>query len=76
MDQKFIIERVRIDLVSSQRRPVNSFTDVSVITVTYGENVFGITGEFFAEIPKTGSKAERQCPGLSSYRVTDKITFS
>lgn len=36
MDQKLIIERVRIDLVGSSW----CFTDVSFIMAVYGENVF------------------------------------
>jgi len=47
MDQKFIIERVIIDLVCSWRCPVNSFTDVSFIMVVYGENAFWAAGGFF-----------------------------
>lgn len=61
LDQNNIIERVIIDVVCSWRRPVNSFTDVSFITVVYGPQ-----GDFFAAIPrvatggKTGCKAEQR----------------
>ena len=64
MDQKIIIERVLIDLVCGLKRPVNSFTDLSLILVVYGENAFWVAGEFFTAIPRLateiiGNKAEQ-----------------
>lgn len=58
VDQKFIIERIIINLVCSSRCPVNSFTDVSLIMVADGENVFWVTRGFFVAIPQvaTGKK--------------------
>ena len=48
MDQRFIIQRIIIDLIYSSRCPVNSFTDVSFTMVVYGENAFWAAGEFFS----------------------------
>lgn len=45
-DQQFIIESVIIDLFCCSRFPVDSFTDVSVTMVVYGENAFRATSGF------------------------------
>ena len=49
MDQKFIIERVIIDLVCSLRCPVNSLSDISFTMVVYGENAFWAAGGFLLQ---------------------------
>lgn len=45
MDQKFLLERVTVDLCRSGC-PGNSFTDISFIMVVYGEMLFGMQGNY------------------------------
>lgn len=47
MDQKWIIERVIIELVSSSRYPVNSFTGISFAKSVHGGNSLWAAGDFF-----------------------------
>lgn len=67
-DQKFITERVIIDVVCSSRRLVNSLTGVTFIMVVFGENAFWVLGGFFIAIPRvTTGKNCLQGATSSSY---------
>ena len=75
MNQKFIIERVIIDVVCSSRCPVNSFTDICFTVVVYGENPFWAAGGFFAAIPRVAA-GKNWLQGWAAAPYTALIIYS